>query len=66
MRLESAFAINLRIAISVVVGAGAAFVTCLVKGQPPLDGVGLALMVSAGVLLASYAVIPAQVDQDRP
>lgn len=65
MRLESAFAINLRIGIAVVLGTTTALIASLVTSRGLLDELPLGSLISAGVLLGSYVVIPARVDRDR-
>ncbi|UJJ60647.1 hypothetical protein [Rhodanobacter denitrificans] len=62
MRLESAFAINLRIGISVLVGVAAALISCVATGRDLTEGVSLGSLVSAGVLLGSYVLVPARAD----
>ncbi|MBN8924185.1 MAG: hypothetical protein BGP10_04585 [Rhodanobacter sp. 68-29] len=65
MRLESAFAINLRIGISVLLGAVAALAFCLLTAHGFMDGLPLGWLVAAGALLGSYVVVPARVDRNR-
>lgn len=60
MTTESAFALNLRIGIATLVGAFAGLLVCLLQELDFLQGLSIGSLVSAGVLLASYVIVPAQ------
>ncbi|KZC32605.1 hypothetical protein [Rhodanobacter sp. FW106-PBR-LB-2-11] len=62
MRLESAFVINLRIGIAVLAGACAGLLARLLMDRDVQASLSIGSLVTAGVLLASYFLVPARSD----
>lgn len=60
MRLESAFAINLRIGIAVLAGACAGILAHFLMERDFQASLDVGSLVAAGAILASYVLVPAR------